>query len=135
MTVPKTVPRPSGELSVMPPRPRPEPPPFALEDPEPGQRVVLRGRLDVAVAADTRLALARALAGGAGDLVLDLARLEQVDATGLGVLVGAHRAAGRAGRSLVLRDVPPQVHRLLRATRLHRVIRTERSAPAASTCA
>jgi anti-anti-sigma factor len=51
-----------------------------------------------------------------------------VDATGLGVLVGAHRKAGRAGRTLVLRDVPPPVGRLLFLTRLDRVLRTSHSA-------
>jgi anti-anti-sigma factor len=86
---------------------------FALDEQVPGQRLAARGRLDVAAAADARLALARAVGDGHGDLVLDLSGLQQVDATGLGVLVGAHRAAGRAGRSLVLLDVPPQVERLL----------------------
>ncbi|MFP5219021.1 MAG: STAS domain-containing protein [Actinomycetes bacterium] len=84
----------------------------------------MTGRLDVAAAADTRLALAAAVAAGSGDLVLDLSGVTAVDATGLGVLVGAHRAADRAGRRLVLQDVPEQVHRLLRVTRLHRVLRT-----------
>ncbi len=92
-----------------------------------GQLLALDGRLDVAAAADVRLALAHAVAAGTGDLELDLRRLQQVDATGLGVLVGAHRAASRAGRTLVLLDVPPQVERLLLVTRLHRVIRTARS--------
>lgn len=97
---------------------------FELIEPTPGQRLVLRGRLDVTAAADARLALAAAVAAGSGELVLDLSGLEQVDATGLGVLVGAHRSAGRTGRTLVLLDVPPQVARLLFVTRLHRVIRT-----------
>lgn len=97
---------------------------FELIEPTPGQRLVLRGRLDVTAAADARLALAAAVAVGSGELVLDLSGLEQVDATGLGVLVGAHRSAGRTGRTLVLLDVPPQVARLLFVTRLHRVIRT-----------
>ena len=48
--------------------------------------------------------------------------------TGLGVLVGAHRRAQRAGRTLVLRDVPDPVGRLLFVTRLDRVLRTTRCA-------
>jgi anti-anti-sigma factor len=91
---------------------------------EPGQHVLVRGRLDVRAAADARLALAAAVADGTGDLVLDLSGLEAVDATGLGVLVGAHRAAGRVGRRLVLLDVPTPVGRLLLVTRLSRVLRT-----------
>ena len=96
---------------------------FALDDVEPGQLVQLAGRLDVHAAADARIALADAVERGTGDLVIDLASLEAVDATGLGVLVGAHRRAGRAGRTLVLRDVTPPVHRLLFLTRLDRVLR------------
>jgi anti-anti-sigma factor len=96
---------------------------LAVAQVEPGQLVQLAGRLDVHTAADVRLALADALELGEGELVIDLASLEGVDATGLGVLVGAHRRAGRTGRTLVLRDVTPPVHRVLFLTRLNRVLR------------
>lgn len=96
---------------------------FAVAQVEPGQLVQLAGRLDVHTAADVRLALADAVELGEGELIIDLACLEAVDATGLGVLVGAHRRAGRAGRTLVLRDVTPPVHRVLFLTRLNRVLR------------
>lgn len=99
-----------------------------MESVEPGQVLHLTGRLDVHVATDARLALADAVEGGSGDLVIDLASLEAVDVTGLGVLVGAHRCAGRAGRTLVLRDVSPPVGRLLFLTRLDRVLRLSSSA-------
>ena len=84
----------------------------------------LTGRLDVHVAADVRNALAAAVDSGTGDLVIDLAELEAVDATGLGVLVGAHRRAQRAGRTLVLEAVPDSVGRLLLVTRLDKVLHT-----------
>lgn len=100
---------------------------FALDETAPGQLLTLRGRLDVSAAADVRLALSDAVDAGDGDLVLDLALVEAVDATGLGVLVGAHRRAGRCGRTLVLHDVPPGVGRLLRRTRLDRVLRQSAS--------
>ena len=100
---------------------------FALEVAQAGQLLVLRGRLDVRVTADVRLALADAVAAGSGELVVDVAGLDGVDATGLGVLVGAHRGAGRAGRTLVLRDVPPQLARAMFLTRLDRVVRTTRT--------
>ena len=96
--------------------------PFALAASRPGHVLALRGRLDVSAAADARLAIAAAVADGSGELVLDLAGCDGVDATGLGVLVGAHRHAGRAGRTLVLRDAPPALTRLLRRTRLDRVL-------------
>ena len=65
-----------------------------------------------------------------GDLLVHLAGAEVHDATGLGVIVGAHhRAAGPAGR-LVLVDVSPRLDRLLRASRLHRVLARGRGARA-----
>jgi anti-anti-sigma factor len=104
---------------------------FRLRATVPGRLVTLRGRLDVAAAADARLGLADAVREGSGELVLDLSELDSVDATGLGVLVGAHRHAGRAGRRAVLLDVPEQVSRLLLVTRLHRVLHTATSASCA----
>lgn len=95
---------------------------------EPGRVLALLGRLDVHSAADVRLACAAAVSAGAGELVLDLSAVQTVDPTGLGVLVGAHRRAGRAGRTLVLRDVPPPVRRLLVRTRLDRVLQQSRTA-------
>ncbi len=101
---------------------------FALDVEQAGHVLALRGRLDVRVTADVRQVLAAAVADGTGELVLDVAGLEGVDAPGLGVLVGAHRRAGRAGRTLVLRDVPPALGRVLLRSRLDRVLRTTRSA-------
>ena len=84
--------------------------------------LVVGGRLDVRSAADARTVLHSAVDGGVGDLLLDLSELDSWDATGLGVIMGAHRRAGRCGRRLVLRGVPPQMQRLLVATRLHRIL-------------
>lgn len=68
--------------------------------------LVVGGRLDVRSAADARTVLHSAVDDGVGDLVLDLTGLDSWDATGLGVIMGAHRRAGRCGRRLVLRGVP-----------------------------
>jgi anti-anti-sigma factor len=92
-----------------------------------GHFVALSGRLDVHAAADVRLELADAVDNGVGELVVDLAALDSVDATGLGVLVSAHRRAQRAGRTLVLEDIPAQVERLLLITRLDKVLQTRRT--------
>ena len=100
---------------------------FELIVVQPGRLLGFVGRLDVAAAADARIALAAAVDQGEGDLMVDLAGLDGIDATGLGVLVGAHRRAGRAGRSLVLRDVSPAVARVLLVTRLERVLQQSRS--------
>jgi anti-anti-sigma factor len=90
-----------------------------------GDLVVISGALESATAADAREALHEAVDRGSGDLVVDLRGVDHIDATGLGVLVGAHRRAQRVERRLVLRAVPPRIHRLLMVTRLNRVIPSE----------
>jgi anti-anti-sigma factor len=85
----------------------------------------LSGWLDARAAGAVRDALHAALAEGSGPLVVDLSGVDLVDATGLGVLVGAHRRARLEGRELVLRGTPPRVARLLARTRLHRVLTLE----------
>ncbi len=87
-----------------------------------GQVVRLQGRLDGSGTAAARDAIDEALCGGSGALVVDLSAVELIDATGLGVLVGAHRRASRLGRRLVLRSVPPRLARILLITRLDRVL-------------
>ena len=82
----------------------------------------LSGILDVSTVHDVRLAVHAALDDGAGDLYVDLRDVEMLDATGLGMLVGAHRRAGRSGRRLVLRNLSPQLVRLLRVSRLNRIL-------------
>jgi anti-anti-sigma factor len=84
--------------------------------------IALRGRLDVSAAAEVREVLHEALDLGLGDLVVDLSGVEVVDATGLGVLLGADRRAKLVGRRIVLRDASPRVMRILRVTRLYRVL-------------
>jgi anti-sigma B factor antagonist len=91
-----------------------------------GGRVVLVGRLDVRGAGVAREALQDGLARGEGRLLVDLSGVELLDATGLGVLVGAHRRARLQDRELVLCDARPRVARLLSLTRLDRVIAMER---------
>jgi anti-anti-sigma factor len=93
-----------------------------------GQVVTLVGRLDVHTVAEVRAELQIAVDRGSGPLVADLAGVEVLDATGLGVLMGVHRRALRGDRTLVLRGVPERLGRLLRATRLDRVLTIEEPA-------
>lgn len=87
-----------------------------------GAELSVTGELNVHTVADVRMALGRAIDGGVGDLVIHLGEAEIGDATGLGVIVGAHHRAQRAGRRLVLADASMRLERLMRATGLHRVI-------------
>jgi anti-anti-sigma factor len=90
--------------------------------------VTLVGRLDVRTAADVREALHWELDSGLGDLVVDVSDVRVTDATGLGVLVGAHRRAGRAGRRLIIQNARPELCRMLVATRLNRILHTAHTA-------
>jgi anti-anti-sigma factor len=92
----------------------------------PGAALALSGRLGAATVADVRAALCEAIDNGVEDLLLDLHEVELVDATGLGVIVSAHRRADRIGRRLVLQRVPERIDRLLTATRLNRVLVVQR---------
>jgi anti-anti-sigma factor len=87
--------------------------------------VSVEGRLAAATVADLRVALAAVADSGSGDLVLDIGGVEIIDASGLGVLLGAHRLAERRERRLVLRNVPERIERLLAATRLNRILAVE----------
>lgn len=88
----------------------------------PGAQLALSGRLDATHTGPVRDAVAAALADGTGELYIILTDVSYVDASGLGVLVGADRAARHCGRRAVLVDVPARGERLLRATRLTTVL-------------
>lgn len=95
---------------------------------QPGAQIQLfeiQGRFDGATVADVRPRLYAAIELGSGDLVVDLSEVETIDVIGLGVLVGARRAAARAGRRMVLRAVPPWMVRMLATMGLHRVLAVE----------
>jgi anti-sigma B factor antagonist len=87
-----------------------------------GHEIAISGRIDVVNATDIREALHTALNTGTGDLYVDVSEVGLVDATGLGVLVGAHRRARQLDRRMVLTDAGPGFLRVLRMTRLHRVL-------------
>ncbi|SHM25351.1 STAS domain-containing protein [Cryptosporangium aurantiacum] len=96
------------------------------------QLVAAGPRLDAATVGALRGCLDEAIRSGSGPVVLDLSAVQTVDAIGLGMLLGVERRAASAGRELLLRDVPPRVARLLRATGLSRVLRNEETSAFAS---
>lgn len=93
-----------------------------VEDIVPGAEMMIRGPLNVHTVGEVRSALVRSIDSGIGDFLLHLGLADIGDATGLGVLVGAHHRAERAGRRLVLTAVSPRIDRLLRGSRLDRVL-------------
>ena len=79
-----------------------------------GYLIALSGRLDVSAVSEVRTVLHGAIDAGSGDLVVDLSAVEVVDATGLGLLLGADHRAKQRDRRLVFRDASPRVLRILR---------------------
>ena len=95
--------------------------------PTPNNVVQLTGILDVRTVGDVRQTLNTVIDTSVGDVIVDLERVDAVDATGLGPLVATHRRTQSLGRQLVLWHPMPSVIRILAVTRLHRVLRVERS--------
>jgi anti-anti-sigma factor len=87
------------------------------------RHVRLTGRVDASTASEIRAALHLALTDGAGPLVLDLADVTQLDAVGLGVLMGVYERAHSLGRDVELRRVPPRIAFTLRRSGVSRVLR------------
>lgn len=86
------------------------------------QHVVLSGRIDTRTAPTVRDHLLQAIDDGVGDLAVDLSDADIADLTGLAVLVGAYDRARRAERHLVVEAMSPRVARLLRRSRLERLL-------------
>ncbi len=88
--------------------------------------VTLRGEFDVASRDTLNSELREATSRCPADtLVIDLAAVDFMDCTVLGVLVEAHRQATRAGLRLVMVSPPSGVQRLLDITRIDRTVPTK----------
>jgi len=89
----------------------------------------LAGFVDVRGVADVRSALQALLDSTDTDVHVDVSQVVAIDATGLALIVSAHRRALNQGRQLVLEGVGPSLARLLAVTRLHRVLTVHRDVP------
>jgi anti-sigma B factor antagonist len=81
----------------------------------------LTGSLDIATSPTVRAALIEASERGDHRIVVDLAKLEFLDSTGLGALIGAQRRAKEFGGDVSLVAKEGQILRLLRITGLLKV--------------
>src|SRR5438067_4850334 len=75
--------------------------------------LVVEGEVDTFTSARLREALNEALDTGAQEIALDLAEMELIDSTGLGVLVGALKKLRERDGAMVLRSPTPAVMRVL----------------------
>jgi anti-sigma B factor antagonist len=84
----------------------------------------LSGSLDVATSPSVRAALIEAAAEGKHDIVVDLSRLEFLDSTGLGALIGAHKRATEHSGTVRLAVGDGAISRLLNITGLMKIFPT-----------
>jgi anti-sigma B factor antagonist len=91
---------------------------FVQSDREGIPTVEVAGDVDVATSAAFRAALHEALDRGDGNLVVDLARLDFIDSSGLGVLVGTLKRARERGGSVRIENPAPSARKILAITGL-----------------
>lgn len=98
--------------------------PFVVTVAGDGPRAVVSvaGALDLATAPRVREALAGVLARGATSVVVDLARLQFIDSSGLSVLVSAVKQLHHRGGHLTVRSVPSQAAQVFAMTGLDTVL-------------
>ncbi len=88
--------------------------------------VTLGPHLDVRTVGLARTALHGAVEDATGDVVVDMAGVESIDAAGLGMITAMHLRCERGGLRLVLSNCPPQIRRVFAVTRLNRILHLER---------
>jgi len=87
--------------------------------------VTLAGELDSHTAVALRHRLVALVEGGATSITFDLADLEFVDSTGLGVLVGTQKRLRQHDGDLVIRSLRPSARKAFEITGLDRVFEIE----------
>jgi anti-sigma B factor antagonist len=87
--------------------------------------VTVAGEVDLATVAELRSTLNRVMTAPRQEVVVDLAAVDFIDASGVGVLVGAAAAAARAGVKFRLKAPSPSVKRVLDLARLDGSLATE----------
>ncbi|MEV6283677.1 anti-sigma factor antagonist [Kribbella sp. NPDC051770] len=90
-----------------------------LDTSGPGPLVRVCGDLDLETAPELTGLLKTLL--GAHPIVVDLAEVEFMDSSGLGVLVGAHKESLAHGGALVVVGPRPRIQKILRITKLDKV--------------
>ena len=83
--------------------------------------IALSGEADAATADELRASLQEVLDQGASDLVLDLAELELLDSSGLGVLVGVLKRINERQGRMVLRSARGTTRRVFEVSGLDQV--------------
>jgi anti-sigma B factor antagonist len=94
--------------------------------------VEVGGEVDVYTAPRLRDRLNEVVGSGQQHLVVDLTKVDFLDSTGLGVLVGAYRRLDRTGGSLVLVCPHEKLLKIFRIAGLESVFKIYRTVPEAT---
>lgn len=84
----------------------------------PRARVVLSGKLTATEVPDLQALIKAEIAGGATEVVVDLAATTFIDSTGIGLLIATHNSLGPARGGVQVINAVPEVFGLLRNMRL-----------------
>jgi anti-sigma B factor antagonist len=93
----------------------------------PFQIVAVGGEIDVYTAPRLREAIVAAIDAGHTRLVVDVEKVEFLDSTGLGVLVGALKHARTGGGDIALDGAPTHVWKVFQITGLDKVFTAQTS--------
>lgn len=83
--------------------------------------IVLYGEVDILTAPDLRAALDNNFLENAEDMLLHLDRLNYIDSTGLGVMIGAYARMQEKGKKITLLNPKENIEKLLRITSLDKI--------------
>jgi anti-anti-sigma factor len=95
--------------------------------------VAVRGEVDLCTGPELRSVLNAVIGQSHSSVVLDLAQMTFIDASGLGVLVHASALLQPSGGTLVLRSPPAMTRRILDITGVGNIVRVELPKPGAET--
>jgi anti-anti-sigma factor len=91
-----------------------------------GETLYLGGRFDGRSTSMVRSALYDHIRSVPGDPVVDLSKVESIDATALRLLAATQLLVERRGRHVILRGCTPAIRRVIAVTPLRRLISVER---------
>lgn len=83
--------------------------------------IIMDGRLDAAQAKEFKNLVNTLVDGGRIKLIIDMAKVDFVDSSGLGSLVGALKLVNNRGGDIKIVSPRPEVRTIFELTRLHRI--------------
>lgn len=82
-------------------------------------------RLTVTNAGELKKALALQFSSGSSNVYLDLSNIKYMDSTGVSVLISGVKSSREQNRGFILRNVQPDVHKLLSLMKIDKIIDIE----------